>query len=214
MQGATWAAPQRRAAAHSRPAATTSDASPPARRRSRPHRLAWLLSLPFLAFLVIPLAALVLRLPPSQLIPSLQSPQVVQAVTLSMITTLVTTVVTICFGTPVGYLLARHRFRLHRVVDTLVDLPTVLRWTFFPNPSHVVNSNIPDVTLGWANAFWQIMQFLIIFLAFTHSANGLRMIAEDYVGHTLWQPFVRAFFALLWLAMIIIAVYVVIGSAY
>ena len=95
-----------------------------------------------------------------------------------------------------------------------LDLPTVLRWTFLPNPSHVVNSNIPDVTLGWANAFWQIMQFLIIFLAFTHAANGLRMIAEDYVGHTLWQPFVRAFFALLWMAMIIIAVYVVIGSAY
>jgi succinate dehydrogenase hydrophobic anchor subunit len=95
-----------------------------------------------------------------------------------------------------------------------MDLPTVLRWTFFPNSSHVVNSNIPDVTLGWANAFWQIMQFLIIFLAFTHAANGLRMIAEDYIGHTLWQPFVRAFFALLWMAMIIIAVYVVIGSAY
>jgi succinate dehydrogenase hydrophobic anchor subunit len=95
-----------------------------------------------------------------------------------------------------------------------MDLPTVLRWTFLPNPSHVVNSNIPDVALGWANAFWQIMQFLIISLAFTHAANGLRMIAEDYVGHTLWQPFVRAFFALLWLAMIIIAVYVIIGSAY
>ena len=95
-----------------------------------------------------------------------------------------------------------------------MDLPTVLRWTFFPNPSHVVNSNIPDVTLGWANAFWQIMQFLIIFLAFTHAANGLRMIAEDYLGHTLWQPFVRAFFALLWMAMMIVAVYVIIGSAY
>jgi len=47
-------------------------------------------------------------------------------VTLSMITTLVTTAVTICFGTPVSYLLARHRFRFHRVVDTLVDLPAVL----------------------------------------------------------------------------------------
>ena len=95
-----------------------------------------------------------------------------------------------------------------------MDLPTVLRWTFLPNPSHVVNSNIPDVTLGWANAFWQIMQFLIIILAFTHAANGLRMIAEDYVGHTFLQPFVRAFFALLWLGAVIIAIYVVIGSAY
>ncbi len=95
-----------------------------------------------------------------------------------------------------------------------VDLPTVLRWTFFPNPSHVVNSNIPDVTLGWANAFWQIMQFLIIFFAFTHAANGARMIAEDYLGHTFWQPFIRALFALVWLGMTIVAIYVVLGSAY
>ena len=95
-----------------------------------------------------------------------------------------------------------------------VDLPTLMRWTFFPNPNHVVNSDIPDVTLGWANAFWQIMQFLIVFFAFTHAANGIRMIAEDYVGHTLLQPFVRAFIALLWIAMTVIAFYVIIGSAY
>jgi succinate dehydrogenase hydrophobic anchor subunit len=94
-----------------------------------------------------------------------------------------------------------------------MNLPTVLRWTFFPNPNHVVNSNVPDVTVGWANAFWQIMQFLIIFFAFTHAANGLRMIAEDYIGHTLWQPIVRAIFALLWIAMVIVAIYVVLGSA-
>ena len=92
----------------------------------RPRHLAWILSLPFLAFLVLPLAALVLRLPPERLISSLSSQQVVQAVALSMVTTLVTTVVTICFGTPVGYLLARRRFLFRRVVDTLVDLPTVL----------------------------------------------------------------------------------------
>jgi len=92
----------------------------------RPRHLAWMLSLPFLAFLVLPLAALVLRLPPERLISSLSSRQVVQAVALSMATTLVTTAVTICFGTPVGYLLARRRFPFRRVVDTLVDLPTVL----------------------------------------------------------------------------------------
>lgn len=95
-----------------------------------------------------------------------------------------------------------------------MDLPTVLRWTFFPNPSHVVNSNIPDVTVGWANAFWQIMQYLIVFFAFTHAANGLRMIAEDYVGHTFWQPLLRAFFAMLWIGMVIIAIYVILASAY
>jgi succinate dehydrogenase hydrophobic anchor subunit len=95
-----------------------------------------------------------------------------------------------------------------------MDLPTFLRWTFFPNPNHVINSNIPDVTLGWANAFWQIMQYLIIFFTFTHAANGIRMIVEDYVGHTLWQPFIRALIALLWMGMLFVGIYVVLGSAY
>jgi succinate dehydrogenase hydrophobic anchor subunit len=65
---------------------------------------------------------------------------------------------------------------------TQMDLATVMRWTFFPNPNHVVNSNIPDVAIGWATAFWQIMQFLIIILATTHGYNGLRVVIEDFMG--------------------------------
>jgi len=95
-----------------------------------------------------------------------------------------------------------------------MDLPTVLRWTFFPNPNHVVNSNIPDVTIGWATAFWQIMEYLILFFAFTHAANGIRMIVEDYVGTGILRPLLRALVALVWMGMIIIGIYVIIGSAY
>jgi succinate dehydrogenase hydrophobic anchor subunit len=61
---------------------------------------------------------------------------------------------------------------------TQMELGTLVRWTFFPNPNHVINSDIPDVTLGWANAYWNIMQMLIVFFAFTHAANGLRMIRK------------------------------------
>jgi molybdate transport system permease protein len=85
-----------------------------------------LLSLPLLAFLALPLLAIFLRLPPSDLVASLQSPQVLQAVGLSMGTSLATTVVALCFGLPVAYLLGRRHFRGRRVVDSLVDLPTVL----------------------------------------------------------------------------------------
>lgn len=92
----------------------------------RPRHLPWLLSLPYLAFLVLPLVALLSRLPLTGLLPTLSSPQVVQAVTLSLVTTTATTAVTVCFGTPVGYLLARRRFPLQRALDTLIDLPTVL----------------------------------------------------------------------------------------
>lgn len=85
-----------------------------------------LLSLPLLAFLALPLLALFWRTPPQSLAASLGNPEVIQAITLSFTTTAVTTAVTVIFGTPVAYLLARGRFPFRRAVDTLVDLPTVL----------------------------------------------------------------------------------------
>jgi molybdate transport system permease protein len=85
-----------------------------------------LLSLPLLAFLILPLLALLWRTPPSNIASNLADPQVVDSIVLSLSTTLLTTCVTIVFGLPVAHLLARHRFPLRRMVDTLVDLPTVL----------------------------------------------------------------------------------------
>ena len=95
---------------------------------------------------------------------------------------------------------------------TQMDLSTLMRWTFFPNPNHVVNSNIPDVTLGWATAFWQIMQMLIVSLGITHGFNGLRVVIEDYTGQTIWRPIMRGLIFLLWLFLLIIAIYVILAS--
>src|SRR6266542_3228537 len=58
---------------------------------------------------------------------------------------------------------------------TQMDLATLMRWTFFPNPNHVVNSSIPDVNLGWAILYWQAIQVLIVFFGTTHGFNGLRV---------------------------------------
>ena len=95
---------------------------------------------------------------------------------------------------------------------TQVDLPTLMRWTFFPNPNHVVNSNIPDVTLGWANGFWQIMQILIVFFGATHGFNGLRVVIEDFIGPSLLRPFLRGLVFLLWIFFLIAATYVILSS--
>jgi len=95
---------------------------------------------------------------------------------------------------------------------TQVDLPTLMRWTFFPNPNHVINSDIPDLTLGWANAFWQVMQILIVFFAVTHGFNGLRVVIEDFIGQTIARPFIRGIIFLLWIFALVIAVYVILFS--
>ncbi|MCC6147867.1 MAG: molybdate ABC transporter permease subunit [Anaerolineaceae bacterium] len=83
-------------------------------------------ALPMLLFISLPLISLFVRTSPQNLLLGLQLNQVQQAVILSLLTSTVTTVISIILGTPVAYLLARHRFRFYRVIDTLVDLPTVL----------------------------------------------------------------------------------------
>jgi molybdate transport system permease protein len=89
----------------------------------------WLLlvaSLPLLLFLLLPLCALILRVSPPDFLTNVFQRDVAQAISLSIRTTLVTTLVTLIAGTPVAYLLARRHFRGRRVVDTLIDLPMVL----------------------------------------------------------------------------------------
>lgn len=86
----------------------------------------WLSSLPFLFFLTLPLIALLLSIPPGQLLENLSKAQVRQAINISLKTTTITTGVSILLGTPVAYWLARRRSPLHRAVDTVIDLPIVL----------------------------------------------------------------------------------------
>lgn len=93
-----------------------------------------------------------------------------------------------------------------------MDMATLMRWTFFPNPNHVTNSEIPDITLGWANAYWQIMQMLIVFFGVSHGFNGLRVVIEDYTGRSFWRILLRGLILLLWMFMLIVAIYVILSS--
>jgi succinate dehydrogenase hydrophobic anchor subunit len=88
---------------------------------------------------------------------------------------------------------------------TQMDLPTLVRWTFFPNPNHVLVSDIPDIDMGWANGFWITMQILVIVFAGTHAWNGLRMILEDYIGSTGLRNAIRVIIFILWLASMVVA---------
>ena len=103
-----------------------------AARRARWDRGRWetfwllLLALPMLFFLVWPLVALVARIPPLSLIENLGNPEVIQAISLSLTTTAISTSAALVFGTPLAYLLARRNFRGRAVIDTLIDLPMVL----------------------------------------------------------------------------------------
>lgn len=95
---------------------------------------------------------------------------------------------------------------------TQLDLPAMMRWMFFPNPNHVINSDIPDLTLGWSNTFWQVFSALMIFLAAGHGFNGLRMVIEDYIQRPVVIALLRALMLILWLGGMVVAVYVILLS--
>jgi succinate dehydrogenase hydrophobic anchor subunit len=94
---------------------------------------------------------------------------------------------------------------------TQMDMGTLMRWTFFPNPSHVLDSEIPDLYL-WTTGFWQIMQILVVVFAATHGFNGLRVVIEDYSKPGIWQAALRFLIFLLWIFSGLVGIYVILGS--
>jgi molybdate transport system permease protein len=78
------------------------------------------------AFLVVPVAAIFLRVPPGDLLDALGSQVARDALRVTLVTTFVAQAAILFVGTPAAYLLATRRFRGHALVVTLVELPLVL----------------------------------------------------------------------------------------
>ncbi len=81
---------------------------------------------PYLIFILVPIIALLIRSTPVEILNNLQNEQIHQAIRLSLTTSTAALLLTILLGTPVAYYLSHPHYRLHGLVDTLVDLPTVL----------------------------------------------------------------------------------------
>lgn len=99
----------------------------PARRRDRIEN--WALaagSLPLLTLLLLPILALALKTPPATLLHYLGQSSTVQAISLSLVTSTATAAIVVVLGLPLAYALARRRLRGQRLVEVLIDLPTVL----------------------------------------------------------------------------------------
>lgn len=94
-----------------------------------------------------------------------------------------------------------------------VDMITAFRWMFFPNHYHIEAASETIVNIDrWTTDFWQIMQLLILFFGVTHGINGLRVVAEDYIGGPLKRLFWRGLIFLAWLFLLIVAFYVAVKA--
>ncbi len=79
-----------------------------------------------LAFLALPIVALLVHQPPRQVIDELGSQVASDAIAVSLKANAIAMVLMLVLGTPVAYLLGRHRFPGRSLVITLVELPLVL----------------------------------------------------------------------------------------
>jgi molybdate transport system permease protein len=78
-----------------------------------------------LGFLVLPIVAVIARVPPRPLVSQLGNPAVTDALVVSLKTTLLAQALILLLGTPTAWVLS-HRFRGREALVTLVELPLVL----------------------------------------------------------------------------------------
>ncbi len=90
---------------------------------------------------------------------------------------------------------------------TGMNLADLLRWTFMPSPTHVLNTNIPDIA-PWSTLFWKITGSVFIFFATSHGLHGLLSVIEDYLTRPWLRRTLRIIVLVLTPFMIGIAVYV------
>jgi molybdate transport system permease protein len=79
-----------------------------------------------LTFIVLPVIAIFVHVPPSRLLHQLSNPIVIDALVVSLKTIVVSQIAILMLGTPTAYFLASRRFPGRALVVTLVELPIVL----------------------------------------------------------------------------------------
>jgi molybdate transport system permease protein len=79
-----------------------------------------------MAFMVLPIVAIFVHVPPARLLSQLSNPIVTDALIVTVKTTVVAQLAILVFGTPTAYFLATRRFPGRALAITLVELPIVL----------------------------------------------------------------------------------------
>jgi len=84
------------------------------------------ISLVFILFILLPLAAIFVNLSPGAVLMELHNSSVLDAMKVGLATSSLATIVSFAFGVPTAYLLATRDFPGKSLVDALLDLPMVL----------------------------------------------------------------------------------------
>jgi molybdate transport system permease protein len=147
----------------------------------------WLLILPssvLFAIFVLPLAALVLRSLNSEFLTNALSPQAFHALSLSLVTSSISTIIAVVFGTPLAYLLAHNKNRHGAWLELVLDLPIVL-------PPSVAGLALL-MAFGRRGLFGPALSAIGVSLPFTTAAV---VMAQTFVAAPLYLRSARLGFA-------------------
>ncbi len=86
----------------------------------------WVTALPLILLITVPIVMLFTRTSIQALVANIGLKTVLQAISVSMKTTLVSVGLIFLLGTPLAYLMGRHQFRYKKALDAIIDLPLVL----------------------------------------------------------------------------------------
>ena len=85
-----------------------------------------LIVLTYFLFVALPIAAVFLRIDPSQVNTQLHNPQIIDTIQLSLYTSAVATLIAFVLAVPTAYFMATRKFPGKSIIDTIIDLPIVL----------------------------------------------------------------------------------------
>jgi molybdate transport system permease protein len=149
--------------------------------------LNWIFIIPsaiLMALFALPLFALFVRSISEGFLSYAFSEQAFQALRLSLVTSTISTLATILFGTPFAYMLARWKFKLKSWIELFIDLPIVLP------PS--VAGLVLLIAFGRRGMFGSALGALGISLPFTTAAV---VLAQTFVAAPLYVRSARVGFA-------------------
>jgi molybdate transport system permease protein len=85
-----------------------------------------LIVITYFLFVALPIAAIFLRINPSQVNTQLHNAQIINTIQLSLYTSAVATLIAFVLTVPTAYFMATRKFPGKSVIDTIIDLPIVL----------------------------------------------------------------------------------------
>jgi molybdate/tungstate transport system permease protein len=156
-------------------------------------------------FIVLPILNLLLTTEPQSIVAMARDATVRQALLLTLGTALIATLVSLALGIPLGYVLARERFRGKAIVEGIIDMPVVIPHTiagiallFIFGRAGLVGAPLQSLGIVFTDSSWGIvvaMLFVSMPFVVNHARDGFSKVDPrmESVARSLGASYLGAF---------------------